>query len=75
MLKICLNCPSPHQCTEEDECIGPDSFRTDADFRNGIIEECAAVLDANAQELNELRDPGMANHDRSLARKIRALKS
>lgn len=33
---------------------------------------CAALLDAKAREFNRLRDPGMANHCRVLAREIRA---
>lgn len=34
-------------------------------------ERCAALLEARAQEFNRLRDPGMANHCRSLAARIR----
>lgn len=34
-------------------------------------ERCAKVLEAKAQELYEMRDPGMANHCRMLAREIR----
>lgn len=41
--------------------------------RREAIEECAKLLDESAQEFNRLRDPGMANHDRALARKLRAL--
>jgi len=43
--------------------------------RDAVIEECAAILDAAAQEFNRIRDPGMANQARSYARRIRALKS
>lgn len=43
--------------------------------RDGALEEAAQLLDANAQYFNKIRDPGMANHDRSLAKRIRALKA
>lgn len=43
--------------------------------RDDVIEECAKVLDEHAQDMNRIRDVGMANHDRSLARKVRALKA
>lgn len=41
--------------------------------RNTVIEECAAILDACAQDWNRIRDPGMANNARAYAKKIRAL--
>lgn len=34
-------------------------------------ERAAKVLDDRAQEYNKIRDPGMANHCRALARTIR----
>ena len=43
--------------------------------RDRTIEECAVLLDGGAQDLNRQRDPGMANHLRAWAKKIRALKS
>jgi hypothetical protein len=42
-------------------------------FNEGL-EKAAALLDENAQSFNKIRDPGMANHDRALAKRIRALK-
>lgn len=45
------------------------------DTWNVAVEKCAATLDGSAQEFNRLRDPGMANHDRAIARKLRALKT
>lgn len=45
------------------------------DARDAVIEECAAILDACAQDWNRIRDPGMANNARAYAKKIRALKS
>lgn len=51
------------------------SAMADADDTwNVAVEKCAAILDDSAQEFNRLRDPGMANHDRALARKLRSLK-
>jgi hypothetical protein len=41
--------------------------------RDDVIEECARVLDAAAQDWNRIRDPGMANNARSYAKRIRAL--
>ena len=35
------------------------------------MEEAARILDERAQEWNRRRDPGMANHDRSMAKVIR----
>ncbi len=46
-----------------------------AALRNAALEEAAALLDDNAQHFNRLRDPGMANHDRALAARIRKLKT
>lgn len=39
------------------------------------IESCAQILDEQALEYNKLRDPGMANHCRALARRLRNLKT
>ena len=38
-----------------------------------MAEQAAKVAEDQAQELNRQRDPGMANHDRALAAKIRKL--
>ena len=36
-------------------------------------EACAKVLDDAAEDWDRIRDPGMASHDRTMARKIRAV--
>lgn len=42
--------------------------------RSAALEEAAALLDKRAQEFNRERNPGLANHCRSLARAVRELK-
>src|SRR3546814_15712451 len=50
-------------------------FRSNDDVLwNEAMEVAASVLDERAQDLNCQRDPGMANHCRSLAKAIRAKK-
>jgi hypothetical protein len=44
----------------------------DAGRRAGL-EAAASMLDEEAQEYNRIRDPGMANHCRARAKRIRAL--
>lgn len=44
-----------------------------ASARKAAIEECAKVLDDAAQDLNRIRDPGMANNARSYANKLRKI--
>jgi hypothetical protein len=41
--------------------------------RRSGLGEAAAMLDADAQDYNRMRDPGMANHCRAKAKRIRAL--
>jgi hypothetical protein len=41
--------------------------------RRAGLNEAAAMLDNEAQEYNRIRDPGMANHCRARAKRIRAL--
>jgi len=43
--------------------------------RRAGLNEAAAMLDNEAQEYNRIRDPGMANHCRARAKRIRALVS
>lgn len=42
--------------------------------RDAVIEECAKVLDAAADDWRRIRDPGMANNAAHYAQTIRALK-
>lgn len=44
-----------------------------SDLVSAERERCARVLDDAAQDWNRIRDPGMANHCRTMARKIRGL--
>lgn len=41
--------------------------------RERALKDAAAMLDENAAHLNFIRDPGMANHDRAMAERIRKL--
>jgi len=43
--------------------------------RRSGLGEAAAMLDEDAQEYNRIRDPGMANHCRARAKRIRVLAS
>lgn len=41
--------------------------------RKAGLNEAASLLEEKAQDYNRIRDPGMANHCRAYARRIRAL--
>lgn len=48
-------------------------MHTELEIRNAALEEAAKVLDEAAADWHRMRDPGMANHDKTMAKKIRAL--
>lgn len=58
-MKFCDECPSPHQCAEERECIGPRTFERDALIRlcrKAIMDACVGRERYTVNELLERFD-------------------